>query len=53
MKKIIQVIMAGCLLVILYSCNKNSEETTQDTGFTMVTYTNPTDPALFKVTYED
>jgi len=53
MKKIFTFLTAGAFLVLLTSCPKN-DSNTPDTGeFTIDVYTNPTDPTLLQLTYED
>jgi hypothetical protein len=52
MKKILAFCSTLILLFLLISCNKQSDEETQY-EFSITTYTNPTDPTLLLVTYED
>jgi len=53
MKKIFTFLSAGLFLMLLTSCPKN-DSTTPETGeFSIDVYTNPTDPTLLQLTYED
>ena len=53
MKKIPTLLAAAAVMLLFYGCPKNEDASPEEGTFTVKTYTNPTDPALMQLTYED